>query len=91
MAPLENAPMSVDCRGCIERALQHVDAAREVLMTGMPSEGILLAAESRVVRAALELRDCDGVPDHDVALARTVVARTRRALQRALARAGRRR
>jgi hypothetical protein len=80
--------MARDCRGCVERALEHVDDARELLMASPRSVPALLAAQSLIVRAQLDLRDCQGVPDDDVSLARSVVAATREALGRALANAG---
>lgn len=75
-------------RDCIERALEHVDAAREVLQTSLHSEAALLAAHSRIVRAGLELSCCAGAPEGDANQARRVVALTQDALNRALARIG---
>jgi hypothetical protein len=79
---------TIDCRGCVERALEHVDAARELLMASSRSVPALLAAQSLIVRAELALRDCHGVADADVSTARVVVAATAEALGRALSKAG---
>lgn len=75
-------------RDCIERALEHVDAAREVLQISRTSEAALLAAHSQIVRAGLELSTCSDASDDDVAVARAVIALTRDALNRALTRIG---